>query len=145
MFDTLRALLRPASGPRAEVSPDLAVAALLVEAARADGTYAPAEARAVRELLAAMFDLTPEAAESLARAGEAAQTGAADLVRFTRVVKSALDEAARVELMQALWSVVLVDHHRDPHEDALLRRLAPLLAVSDHDSAGARRRASKRH
>lgn len=141
MLDTLRALLRPAPGPRAEVSADLAVAALMVDAARADGSHDPAERQAVIGLLAAMFELTPTAAEALANRGEAALVEAADIVRFTRVVKFGLDEAARVDLMQSLWQIVLTDHHRDPHEDALLRRLAPLIAVSDHDSAAARRRA----
>jgi len=141
MLDTLRALFRPAPDRRTEVAADLAVAALMVDAARADGQFDLAERQAVTALLAAMFDLTPVAAAELAQRGEAAVVEAADLVRFTRVVKFGLDEEARIALMQGLWQIVLTDHHRDPHEDALLRRLAPLIAVSDHDSAAARRRA----
>jgi len=94
----------------------------------------------VAHLLEDMLDLPPTDAADLRDRGEAAQAEASDLVRFTRVVKSALDEEERAGLMEALWRIVLIDHHRDPHEDALLRRLAPLLAVSDHDSAAARRR-----
>ncbi len=139
MIDALKALFRP-EAPRTDVSPDLAVAALLVDAARADGVYAPEERRAVAALLAAMFGLDPAAAEALRSRGEVAQAEAPDLVRFTRVVKFGLDEEARLQLIEALWSVVLTDHRRDPHEDALLRHLAPLIAVSDHDSAAARRR-----
>jgi uncharacterized tellurite resistance protein B-like protein len=143
MIDALKALFRPgpAGAPRAEVAPDLAIAALLVEAARADGRMTDDDRTAVQSLLADMLDLDAAAARALRERGEAAQHEAADLVRFTRVIKMALDDAARLNLMTALWRVVLVDHHRDPHEDALLRRLAPLLAVSDHDSAAARRRA----
>jgi uncharacterized tellurite resistance protein B-like protein len=142
MIDALKALFRPGPGtaPRDAIEPDLAIAALLVEAARADGTMTDADLRAVQALLADMLDLDEAAARTLRERGEAAQHAAADLVRFTRVIKTALDEDARVALVEALWRVVLVDHHRDPHEDALLRRLAPLLAVSDHDSAAARRR-----
>jgi uncharacterized tellurite resistance protein B-like protein len=43
-------------------------------------------------------------------------------------------------LLEALWTVVLTDGERDPHEDALMRKLAPLIAVSDRESAEARRR-----
>lgn len=140
MIDALKSLFRLQAAPRDEFPPEVAVAALLVEAGRADGRYGEAERQAVAHLLQDMLDLSPEAAADLRDRGEAAQAGAADLVRFTRVVKFALSEAERLALMEALWRLVLIDHHRDPHEDALLRRLPPLLGISDHDSAAARRR-----
>lgn len=140
MIDALRSLFRPDAAPRSEVSADVAVAALLVDAARADDQYKPEERRAVVALLAQMFGLEHPEAELLREKGEAAQAAAADIVRFTRVVKFALEEDERIRLMEALWEIVLVDHDRDPDEDALLRRLAPLLAISDHDSALGRQR-----
>lgn len=141
MFDTLRALLRPAIPPRTEVPPDIAIAALMVEAACVDGHYDPDEALRIDVLLARLLDLSAPEAQRLRLAGEAAQAEAPDLVRFSRAVKYALDEAARADLMQALWSVVLTDGRRDPQEDALMRRLAPLVGVDDDVSAAARRRA----
>lgn len=143
MFDTLRALLRPATAPRTEVSPDVAIAALMVEAACADGHYDPDEAERIAHLLARLLDLSPAEALRLRAAGEAAQAEAPDLVRFTRAVKWALDEGARADLFQALWGVVLSDGRRDPGEDALMRRLAPLVGVDDDVSAAARRRAGR--
>ncbi len=124
--------------------PQLAVAALLVEAARADADYTVADHAAVVHLLQDMFDLTEPGAQALTRKAETAQADASDIVRFTRVVKYALDDDERVALIEALWHVVLVDHHRDPHEDALLRRLPPLLGVDDHLSTAARRRVEAR-
>lgn len=144
MIDVLKSLFRPQAAPRDQVPPDVAMAALLIEAGRADGSYGEAERRAVAHLLEDMLDLAPDAAAALRDRGEAAQAEAADLVRFTRVLKFALDEDERVALMEGLWHLVLIDHHRDPHEDALLRRLPPLLAVSDHASAAARRKVLRR-
>jgi uncharacterized tellurite resistance protein B-like protein len=143
MFDTLRALLRPATAPRTETAPDVAIAALMVEAACADGHYDPDEADRIAHLLARLLDLSPDEARRLRQAGEAAQAEAPDLVRFTRAVKWALDEGARADLFQALWGVVISDGRRDPEEDALMRRLAPLVGVDDDVSAAARRRALK--
>ena len=144
MIDVLKSLFRPQAEPRTEVPPDVAVAALLVEAARADGSYETADRHAVAHLLEDMLDLSPAAAAALRDRGEAAQADSADLVRFTRVVKFALDEGERIALIEGLWHLVLIDHHRDPHEDALLRRLPPLLGISDHDSAAARRKVLRR-
>jgi len=139
MIDVLRTLFRPRpAAPDRDIAPDLAVAVLLVEAARADGSYNDDDRHAVTALLAEMFDLDDP--DALRISAEAAQAEAPDLVRFTRVVKSAMEHDERVTLIEALWQVVLVDHHRDPHEDALLRHLAPLIAVDDRDSAEARQR-----
>ncbi len=140
MLDALRSLFRADTGPRAEVPAEVAVAALLVDAARADGVYHPAERRAVGTLLQAMFGLDAAGADALRVRGEASQAEAADIVRFTRVIKAAMDEPQRIRLMEALWEVVLADHERAPDEDALLRKLAPLIAVDDRDSAAARQR-----
>lgn len=149
MLDVLRSLLTGATAaaqaPAAAGDARMrAVAALLVEVARADGDYAPEERAAIDRFLAHMFGLDQGAARAARAAGEAAQAGAADLVRFTRVIKTGLDAAERVTLLEALWSVALSDGARDPHEDALLRRLAPLIAVTDRDSAEARRRVAAR-
>jgi uncharacterized tellurite resistance protein B-like protein len=137
MIDALKSLFRP-SPTTPEIAPELAVAVLLVEAARADGTYGADDRHAVDALLAEMFDLP--APETLRQKAEATQQGAADLVRFTRVVKHGMELEQRIALIEALWRVVLVDHRRDPHEDALLRHLAPLLGIDDRDSAQARQR-----
>jgi len=140
MIDAFKSLFRPRPAPASrDIAPDLAVAALLVEAARADGHYNACDRHAVDALLADMFDLSSVQAEALRARAEAAQAEAADVVRFTRVIKTALSDEERIALMRALWQIVLVDHHRDPHEDALLRHLAPLLAVDDRESAEARR------
>lgn len=117
------------------------MAALLIEAARADGVYDPDEHRLVLELVGRLCGLSPDGAEALHDRAAIVQETAPDVVRFTRVIKTALSENERIAFIETLWSVVLADSRRDANENALLRRLAPLLAVSDFDSAKARQRA----
>lgn len=139
MIGLFSSLLR--APQRDEVAPDLAMAALLVEAARADGVYLPEEKAMIDTMLVHLLGLDVGEARALRIAAEPLQDSAADMVRFTRVVKFALDEPQRIALMEALWRVILSDDDRDPHENALMRHLAPLLAVDDHDNAAARQRA----
>ncbi|TVQ55640.1 MAG: TerB family tellurite resistance protein [Rhodobacteraceae bacterium] len=143
MLDFLRTLLEgpPAAAP---IDARRAVAALLVEAAATDAPVDTDERDVIERFLREMFGVSPFEAATLRAEGEAAQAEAADVVRFTRVVKADLSEAERGVLLEALWSVVFSDGKRDPHEDALLRKLAPLIAVTDHDSAAARRRVTAR-
>jgi uncharacterized tellurite resistance protein B-like protein len=141
----LDALLRRLAGPApAPETPDagLALAALLVRLARADGDYAPAERDRIDAVLAARLGLSPFAAAALRARGEALEAGAADTVRFTRALKDAVAPEARGALMQAMWAVVLADGARDAGEEQMMRLIASLLGLSDVESAQARRRAA---
>ncbi len=140
MLDFLKKLLEAPAGAPAPREPTEAVAALMVEAARADGEFDAGERATIERFLGELFGLDAEAARAACAAGEAAQAEAADLVQFTRVVKTGLSDEERVALLEALWSVVFADGERDPHEDALMRKLAPLIAMTDRESAEARRR-----
>ena len=131
------------SPAREDLPADLAMAALLVEAARADEDYAPEEQAMIDRALSQLLGLSPAQARALREQAEPVQAQAADSVRFTRVVKFALEYDERVALIEAMWRVILTDDVRDPHENALMRRLPPLLGVDDPDSHAARQRASR--
>ena len=61
-------------------------------------------------------------------------------MRFTRAIKDAVPYENRLEIIEALWEVVLADGERDEAENALLRMVAPMIGVSDVDSAMARKK-----
>lgn len=136
----LRHLAAPA--PPARPESQVALAALLVRLARADGIYAATEAAQIDRVLAARFALSPFAAAALRAQGEALEADAADTVKFTRALKAAVPLEDRAALMETLWSVVLVDGARAAEEDREMRMVASLLGLSDRDSALARQRAA---
>ena len=47
-------------------------------------------------------------------------------------------------MIEALWDVVLADGERDDGEDALLRMVAPMLGLTDQESAMARQRVEEK-
>lgn len=139
----LKRLLTPAHpGKGAGRLPDvqLAVAALLVEAARMDEVVTPAERTVIERLLAARFGLAAAEIEELLGEAERKTETAVELFQFTRRLVPALDEAQRIELIEMLWEVALADGTLDPLEDSLLRRIAGLIYVSDQDRGAARQR-----
>jgi uncharacterized tellurite resistance protein B-like protein len=144
VFDLLRRLAQPEPEPLAEPDARLALAALLVRIARSDGHYAEEEVRRIDRILVTRYDLSPFSAAALRREAETVEAGAPDTVRFTRALKEAVAYEDRAQLIESLWYVVLADGARDPEEDALLRTVAPLLGVTDQDSARARQRAEKK-
>jgi uncharacterized tellurite resistance protein B-like protein len=144
MFDRLlNRLLSPAPERMPEPDAHLALAALLVRLARADGIYSPAEAARIDRVLAARQGLSPFAASALRAEAEALEAEAPDTVRFTRALKEAVPLEDRAALVEAMWSVALADGARDAEEDQLMRLVANLLGLGDRDSALARQRAAR--
>ena len=139
--DLLRRLTEPE--PQALPDPDarLALAALLVRIARADGHYDQDEIERIDRILAARHGLGEDATQSLRQEAEVLETEAPDTVRFTRAIKDAVPYEDRLGVVEALWSVALADGARDDAEDAILRLSAKLLGVNDRASALARQRA----
>jgi uncharacterized tellurite resistance protein B-like protein len=122
----------------------LAVAALLVEAARMDDRFEPSERAAIETVLARRFSLTAEDTTRLLAAAERAADASSQLFRFTQLIVERLSPEERIGLVEMLWEVVYADGVLDPDEDALLRRVAGLIYVPDQDRGAARKRVLRR-
>ncbi|MGL5010929.1 MAG: TerB family tellurite resistance protein, partial [Paracoccaceae bacterium] len=114
MFENLlKRLLSPEPDRLPDPDAQLALAALLVRVARADGDYASLEITTIEQALATQFRLTAAAATTLRRDGEALEAEAPDTVRFTRALKTHVAIEDRIGLMQALWQTALADGSRN--------------------------------
>jgi uncharacterized tellurite resistance protein B-like protein len=123
----------------------LAVAALLLEAAVVvDGDFDPREREIVRHLLQRCFSLSPDDAQLLIAAAERRVEISSQLFGFTSMVNSQLDRERKIELIEMLWEVAYADGVLDPLEDTMLRRIAGLIDVSDHERGEAKRRVLQR-
>jgi len=145
MFNQILSLL--SGDTPASTKPDqlqIAVAALLVHAARMDDTFDAAERQTIERLLAARFTLAPEAVQRLLAAAERRAEDSSQLYPFIRLAVERLDEQGRIRLIEMMWEVAYADGVLDADEDALLRRVAGLLYVSDQDRGEARKRVLRR-
>ncbi|AUC54732.1 hypothetical protein CDO87_16810 [Sagittula sp. P11] len=142
--DFLKRLTDPKPAQLPDEDARLALTALLVRVARADGVYDSAEAQRIDRITTARYALSPEAAQDLRAQAEELESQAPDTVRFTRAIKDAVPYDQRIAVIEALWLVVLADDDRDAREDALLRLVSNLLGISDVDSALARQRVEDR-
>ncbi|MDB6452054.1 tellurite resistance TerB family protein [Falsirhodobacter sp. 20TX0035] len=141
MFEQLLRRITEGSDTRLpEPDSRLALAALLVRIARADGQYTEVEIGRIDRVLARRHGLSAQDAIALRHQAEALEAEAPDTVRFTRALKDAVPHEDRDGLMQALWAVALADGGRDAVEDQLIRLVAKLLGVTDQESALARQK-----
>jgi len=141
--DFLKRLTAPDPAQLPEPDARLALAALMVRVARADGDYAQEEVDRIDAALTTRHGLSPLEVAKLRGEAELLESEAPDTVRFTRAIKDAVAYEDRVAVIEALWSVVLADGVRDHSEDTQLRLMANLLGINDRDSHLARQRVSK--
>lgn len=141
--DLLRQLLAPAPAPLPQPDARLALAALLVRIARADGLYAAEEVERIERILTLRHGLGPFEVARLRSQAETLEAEAPDTVRFTRAIKAAVPLDERAELLVALWQVALADGLRDAGEDQQMRLLANLLGLTDVESSQARQKAMR--
>jgi len=148
MMDRLFAWLKDGEGDIPRGGGDelqLAVAALLLEAAVVvDGAFDPHEREIVRRLLQRCFALPPDQAQVLIADAERRVEMSAQLFGFTSTVNNRLSRERKIEIIEMLWEVAYADGVLDPLEDTLLRRIAGLIDVSDHERGEAKRRVLQR-
>ena len=122
----------------------VAVAALLIEAAFMDEHFEAGERAKIAELLKSAFGLGEAETGRLIDEAEQEVHDSSQLFRFTRVVNQRFSQEDRIELMQMLWEVAYVDGELHDYEAGLMRRIAGLIHVTDQDSGAARKRALDR-
>lgn len=123
---------------------EIAVAALLIEAARMDDAFDDAERALIGRLLGEKFGHGPEHVAQIVAAAEAEVARSTQMFPFTREICARLDYDARVRIVEMLWKVAYADGALSADEDMLIRRIAGLIHVEDRDRGLARQRALRR-
>ena len=122
----------------------LAIAALLVEAAKSDGIYLDGERHVIAGLLRRIFQLDEAVAAGLVGDAEKALERSVQLFRFTQQIVERIPPDQRVAIIELLWETVYADRVLTADEDSLVRQVAGLLYVTDRDRGAARLRVLKR-
>ena len=143
MLDALKSLFGspdPAT-PEQDDPVELAVAAMLVEAAMADGEFDDTEHAAIEHALTSRFGVSEELARQHIADAEEKVAESVELYSQTKAIRDALDHEGRIDVIELLWHVVGADGEVHDYEANLIRRTAGLLYVTDQEAGAARKRA----
>ena len=121
----------------------LAVAALLLEVARADHVVDEAERRAVVAAIARVCELEGEDLDTLVVTAAQAVDEAVSFYDFTATINDRLSQAQKLKLLETLWRVAQADGRIDHYEEYYIRRLADLLHLSHRDFIRAKLRVTE--
>ena len=119
----------------------VATAALLLEMMRMDSELKDEEHLAIASTLQTLFNLDREQIETLMALAEQEARNANDYYQFTSLINKHCDHAQKVQIIENLWHVAMIDGHLDAHELHLMRKLADLLYVGHADYVAAKQRA----
>ena len=147
MLNRLKTMLAAPAEPRLPAKrfdANLAAAALMVRVIAADGVFEPEELERMRSILLANYDLTPREADDLIADARTADAEAIDLYGFTSVLKSEMNEAERLGLVEDLWEMVYADGSLHEAEDNVVWRIAELLGITSDKRIALKVRVKKR-
>lgn len=119
----------------------VATAALLMEMMRMDNELKDEERQAITSTLQTQFNLGREQIETLMALAEQEVREANDYYQFTSLINTHCDLAQKVQIIENLWHVAMIDGHLDAHELHLMRKLADLLYIGHADYVAAKQRA----
>ena len=126
-----------------DIDPQVATAALLVEAALVDGVYANLESDQIAEILLESLGLDADKVDAVLAEAEGLAEDSTGAHEFTQHVKQ-LPLLDRVKVIEGLYRVSIADGAACKFEEAFIRHVASLLHVDDIRRAQARRRAESR-
>ena len=107
----------------------LNIASLLIHAAKIDENYTEKEKNIIKQTL---IKLTNENLniDELVQKAEETEKNSNQILNFTKEIKT-LPNSQKIEIVEALWSIIYSNQDADIYETNLMRRLAGLLYIDN--------------
>ena len=118
-----------------------AAAALLIEAASADDHLDPSELAQIEETLTSVLNVDSTEIEQTLKLAQQNLDHATCLHEITSIINSSWNLETKIDLIEALWKVVLTDQRIDPNEQHLMRKIKGLLHIPQSEYIAAKLRA----
>mgnify|MGYP001162461344 FL=1 len=111
----------------------ISISALLIQTAAYDGVFDDIEKDKIKSLLKKYFDLSNEKLEELFSLTLKINDDSNDIQQFTRKLNENLDYDEKLEIIEMMWKIIIVDGHIDDYENSLIRKISGLLYIQDSD------------
>jgi uncharacterized tellurite resistance protein B-like protein len=121
----------------------LALTVLLLEAAHADGDCSQKEKEHLIATLITNFGISSEEIETLLAERNKEDREYVSLFRYTRFINENFSEKQKIDIMESVWRIILLDDHLEAHEDHFAHKLANLLNLAHNQLIDAKLAARK--
>ena len=101
------------------------IGALLIHVAKIDENYSEKEKEIIKKTLLEL-GVSDDSLNNIFKKSEEVERNSNQILEFTKEVKNK-DEAFKIKIVEALWSIIYADNISDMYEASLMRRLTGLL------------------
>lgn len=147
MFDFVKNILGTTESNRASdnlpIDTHIALCVLLLETAYADGECSAQELEHLKNNLTTTFHIPAGDIDELLENSRSQRKESVDIFRFTRYLNSNFSKDEKIQLMESVWSIILIDDHLEMHEDHFAHKLANLLRLTHSELIDAKLAARK--
>lgn len=120
--------------PLPEPDEQLALGALLVRVAKSDREYHVTEISEIDSILSKSFEINAVEAAKMRATCEKLEAQAPGTPDFGLIIREHVDYAHRLEMVNAMWKVILADGRDTPEEDAALHEIERVMGIDPKDS-----------
>ncbi|MCP3875894.1 MAG: TerB family tellurite resistance protein [Desulfobacteraceae bacterium] len=121
----------------------LALTVLLLEAAYADGQCSEEEKEHLVATLVTNFGISRQEIDTLLTDTDKEHRDYVDLFRYTHFINENFSENQKIDIMESVWRIILLDNHLEAHEDHFAHKLANLMRLNHSQLIDAKLRARK--
>jgi len=148
MFDLIKKIIGSSNGKVQTTDQDiltahLALTILLLDAAYADGECSEEEKEHLVTTLVTNFGISRQEVDTLFADRDKERKKHVNLFRYTRIINENFSGKQKIDIMESVWRIILLDDHLEAHEDHFAHKLANLLNLSHSDLIDAKLRARK--
>ncbi len=108
----------------------IALCVLLLEAAFVDGECTVTELSHLKQTLTSKYNIKAEDIDELLASSGDKRNESVDIFSFTRHMNNNFSKQEKIEVMESVWSILLIDEHLESHEDHFAHKLANLLRLT---------------
>ena len=118
----------------------VASAALFMEMLHMEKRAEPEKLKLIQELLETAFNLSEPQTSALIELAEQRRAQATDYFEFTHFICIEFNRSQKIQLLESLWKIALIDRHLDAEEEYLADKVARLLFIPHDEVLQARNR-----
>lgn len=140
MFDNLFKSKKNEFNDSESKSEIINIIALLIEASQIDGTIDNLESEKIVDMISKYFEIKIEKTKEYYNNALLIQKDNVSFHNFTSKIHKNYDYEKKLDIIEMLWEVVLVDKIVHDFESNLMRRIAGLLHIKDLDNGRIRKK-----
>lgn len=148
MFDLIKKIIagntiREKTTDQDILNAHLALTVLLLEAAYADGECSEEEKKHLAATLKTNFGISGQEIDTLLAESDKGHKEYIDLFRYTHFMNENFSRTQKINVLESVWRIILLDGHLEAHEDHFVHKLANLLRLNHDELIDAKLRARK--